>query len=70
MISAFAFVLLPKLISPDRNALPPITVDMFLGPGRKLAAAPDSAPDGRLSASAKRHGLAAFNGLNQAKPGT
>ncbi len=68
MISVFAFGLLPKFLGPARNAVPPIAVDLFLGP--KLAASPEATGVGRMSASAKRHGLAALSGTDQGKPGT
>ena len=53
LISAFAFLLLPKFLPARRDALPPITIDLFLRPEHKLATAPTNG----LHATAKPHGL-------------
>ncbi len=66
MISAFAFLLLPKFMIADRHSLPPITVDLFL-PERGHAASASSGVVSQVSAPAKHHGLADLGDANQSK---
>ena len=69
MICAFAFLLLPTFFPARREAVPPITIDLFLGPDHKVAAIQGAAITRQLSATAKRHGLTALDSTNHPKLG-
>jgi hypothetical protein len=64
VICAFAFLLLPKFFLARRDAVPPITIDLFLSHGELLAA-----PHDGIAVTAKRHGLTAIGNSDHPKLG-